>query len=38
MVPGIGVNLPVTSPSSEGGRKYMEDVYSVWHDRGTSTV
>jgi hypothetical protein len=34
MAPGVGVNLRVTTHSSQGGRKYTEDIYSIWHDKG----
>lgn len=34
MAPGIGVNLRVTTHSSQGGRKYMEDMYSIWYAPG----
>lgn len=29
MAPSIGVNLRVTGHSHQGGRKYMEDIFSV---------
>lgn len=33
-MPSIGVNLRVTGHCSQGGRKYMEDFFSVAYQQG----
>ena len=35
MAPSIGVNLRVTGHCNQGGRKYMEDVFSVAYQQGS---
>jgi protein phosphatase 1D len=32
MAPGIGENLRVTTLCSQGGRKFMEDIYFIWYE------
>ena len=36
MAPSIGVNLRVTGHCNQGGRKYMEDVFSVAYQQGSA--
>ena len=38
MAPSIGVNLRVTGHCNQGGRKYMEDVFSVAYQQGGSGI
>ena len=38
MAPSIGVNLRVTGHCNQGGRKYMEDVFSVAYQQGGSSI
>ena len=38
MAPSIGVNLRVTGHCNQGGRKYMEDVFSVAYQQGSDCL